>query len=174
MKQIVKLALVVAMVLGYSSLYAQKLGRINSQDVVTSMPEYKEAQTKLQEVAKDWQENIEAVSVEFNNKVQEFQKNMNTMSEAVLQIKEKELNDLRTRGQELQQMAQQDLGKKEQELLAPIYEKAQTAIQTVSKAGGFLAVFESGSLIYFDEVNLTDITPLVKKELGITETAPAQ
>ncbi|MBO5189134.1 MAG: OmpH family outer membrane protein [Alistipes sp.] len=171
MKKVLKLTLAVAMVLSSTTLFAQKLGRINSQEVILAMPETKEMQTSLQAVQKDWEENLEAINVEFNNKLQEFQKNLNTMSDAVRQIKEKELNDLRTRGNELQQMAQQDLGKKEQELMTPIVEKAQKAIQTVSKAGGYTAIFESGSLIYFDEATMTDITPLVKKELGITETA---
>lgn len=171
MKKVLKLTLVVAMVLSSTTLFAQKLGRINSQEVIMAMPETAAMQTSLQAVQKDWEENLEAINVEFNNKLQEFQKNLNTMSDAVRQIKEKELNDLRTRGSELQQMAQQDLGKKEQELMTPIIEKAQNAIKSVSKAGGFLAVFEAGSLIYFDEANLIDITPLVKKELGITEAA---
>ena len=171
MKKVLKLTLAVAMVLSSTTLFAQKLGRINSQEVILAMPETKEMQTSLQAVQKDWEENLEAINVEFNNKLQEFQKNLNTRSDAVRQIKEKELNDLRTRCNELQQMAQQDLGKKEQELMTPIVEKAQKAIQTVSKAGGYTAIFESGSLIYFDEATMTDITPLVKKELGITETA---
>ena len=128
-------------------------------------------QNKLQAVAKDWEENLELINVEFNNKLQDFQKNLNSMSDAARQIKEKDLNDLRQRGSEMQQMAQQDLARQEQELMTPIIEKAQNAIQTVSKNGGFTAIFETGSLVYFDEATLIDITPLVKKELGIVEAA---
>lgn len=173
MKKVLKLTLVVAMLVSCTSIFAQKLGRINSQEVVMAMPETKEMQTSLMAVQKDWEENLEAINVEFNTKLQEFQKGLNTMTDAVRQIKEKELNDLRTRGNELQQMAQQDLAKKEQELMTPIIEKAQAAIKTVSKAGGYTAIFETGSLVYFDEATMTDITPLVKKELGITETPAA-
>lgn len=173
MKNVLKLTLAVAMVLSCTTLFAQKFGRINSQEVVMAMPETAEMQKSLQAVQKDWEENLEAINVEFNTKMQEFQKSFNTMTDAVRQIKEKELNDLRTRGGELQQMAQQDLSKKEQEMMMPIVEKAQNAIQAVSKAGAFTAIFESNSLIYFDEATLIDITPLVKKELGIAETAAA-
>ena len=173
MKNVLKLTLVLAMMLSCTTLFAQKLGRINSQEVMLAMPETAEMQTKLQAVAKDWEENLELINVEFNNKLQEFKKNLNSMSDAARQIKEKDLNDLRQRGTEMQQMAQQDLARQEQELMTPIIEKAQNAIQAVSKAGGFTAVFETGSLVYFDETTLIDITPLVKKELGITETAAA-
>lgn len=171
MKNVLKLTLVLAMMLSCTTLFAQKLGRINSQEVMLAMPETAEMQTKLQAVAKDWEENLELINVEFNNKLQEFQKNLNSMSDAARQIKEKDLNDLRQRGTEMQQMAQQDLARQEQELMTPIIEKAQNAIQAVSKAGGFTAIFETGSLVYFDEATLIDITPLVKKELGITEAA---
>ena len=170
MKNVLKLTLALAMMLSCTTLFAQKFGRINSQEVMIAMPETTEMQTKLQAVAKDWEENLETINVEFNNKLQEFQKNLNTLSDAARQIKEKELNDLRQRGAEMQQMAQQDLAKQEQELMTPIIEKAQNAIKAVSKAGGYTAIFETGSLVYFDEATLTDITPLVKKELGITET----
>ena len=173
MKNVLKLTLALAMMLSCTTLFAQKLGRINSQEVMLAMPETAEMQTKLQAVAKDWEENLELINVEFNNKLQEFQKNLNSMSDAARQIKEKDLNDLRQRGTEMQQMAQQDLARQEQELMTPIIEKAQNAIQAVSKAGGFTAIFETGSLVYFDETTLIDITPLVKKELGITETAAA-
>ena len=162
MKNVLKLTLVLAMMLSCTTLFAQKLGRINSQEVMLAMPETAEMQTKLQAVAKDWEENLELINVEFNNKLQEFQKNLNSMSDAARQIKEKDLNDLRQRGTEMQQMAQQDLARQEQELMTPIIEKAQNAIQAVSKAGGFTAVFETGSLVYFDETTLIDITPRVK------------
>ena len=171
MKNVLKLTLAVALMMSCTTLFAQKFGRINSQEVMLAMPETTEMQNKLQAVAKDWEENLELINVEFNNKLQEFQKNLNTMSDAARQIKEKDLNDLRQRGSEMQQMAQQDLARQEQELMTPIIEKAQNAIQTVSKNGGFTAIFETGSLVYFDEATLIDITPLVKKELGIVEAA---
>ena len=132
MKNVLKLTLALAMMLSCTTLFAQKFGRINSQEVMIAMPETTEMQTKLQAVAKDWEENLETINVEFNNKLQEFQKNLNTLSDAARQIKEKELNDLRQRGAEMQQMAQQDLAKQEQELMTPIIEKAQNAIKAVS------------------------------------------
>ncbi|MDO4758623.1 MAG: OmpH family outer membrane protein [Rikenellaceae bacterium] len=173
MKNVFKLTLMVAMLFSTTTLFAQKIGRINSQEVIVAMPETKEMQTKLDAVAKDWQENLETIQVEFNNKMQEFQKNLNTLSDAARQVKENELNSLRERATQMQQMAQQDMGKQEQELFAPILEKAQAAIEAVSKAGGYTAIFETGSLVYFDEATMTDITAAVKKELGITETPAA-
>jgi len=171
MKKMLKLTLAVVCLLSSTSLFAQKFGRINSGEIIAVMPEKKEMDTNMEAFVKDMQENLEALNVEFNNKMQEFQKNLSTMSEAVAQLKQKELNEMRARATEFEQMAQQEYQKKYTELMTPIYEKAKAAIDTVSKAGGYLAVFDitSGALVYFDEANLTDIGPLVKKELGIAE-----
>ena len=173
MKKVLKLALVAVMVLSSTTLFAQKLGRINTQEVLMAMPETKEAQAKLEASAKEWQENIEAAQVEFNNKFAEYQKNMNTMSDGVRQVKEKELQDMSNRGRELQGLAQQAIAQEEQTLMTPVIEKAQAAIKSVAAANGMLAVFEDASMIYYDETNMVNLTPLVKKELGITEEAAA-
>ena len=166
MKKTIKLTLAVVFVMGATSLFAQKFGRINTQEVISVMPEMKEMQTNIEAYSKDLQESMENIVVEYNNKYQEFNKNFSTMSDAVRQLKEKELNDLIQR--------RNDLQKRYNELLAPIIDKAKAAIDKVATAGSYLAVFDTstGSLAYFDEAMLTDLAPAVKKELGITD-APA-
>lgn len=173
MKKAIKLTLAVVFMLSASSLFAQKFGRINTQEIIMSMPETREMQTTMEAYVKDLQDQMEALNVEFNNKLQDFQKNFNTYSEAIRDMKQKELQGLTSRREEFEQIAQQESQKKQNELLAPIIEKAKTAIDKISLAGGYLAVFDTstGSLAYYDEAALTDIAPEVKKELGITETA---
>ena len=166
MKKVLKLTLAVVCVMFSTSLFAQKIGRINSQEVVVNMTEYKEAQTQLEALAKDLQAQMETIQVEMNTKIQEYQKGAETMTDAVRQLKEKELNDLNTRLQEFNQVAQQELQKKEQELMEPIIKKANEAISEVAKAGGYAVIMESGSLVYFDEASVKDITPEVKTKLG--------
>ena len=166
MKKVLKLTLAVVCVMFSTSLFAQKIGRINSQEVVVNMTEYKEAQTQLEALAKDLQAQMETIQVEMNTKIQEYQKGAETMTDAVRQLKEKELNDLNTRLQEFNQVAQQELQKKEQELMEPIIKKANEAITEVSKAGGYTVIFETGQMIYFDEAQVKDITPEVKAKLG--------
>lgn len=167
MKKVLKLTLAVVCVMFSTSLFAQKIGRINSQDVVINMTEFKEAQTQIEALAKDLQAQAETIQVEMNNKLQEYQKGAETMTDAVRQLKEKELNDLNTRLQEFNQVAQQELQKKEQELMEPIIKKANEAISEVAKAGGYTVIMESGSMVYFDEANVKDISPEVKAKLGI-------
>lgn len=171
MKKAIKLTLVAALLLSASSLFAQKFGRINSQEILLAMPESKEMETNMQAFVKDLQDNLETIAVEFNQKYLDFQKNVENYSDSVRQLKSKELQELQNRREEFEQIAQQDIQKKQQELMTPIIEKAKAAIDKVAKENGYLVIFETNSLASFDEAALTDIAPQVRKELGIAETA---
>ena len=175
MKKVLKLALVAVMVLSSTTLFAQKLGRINTQEVLMAMPETKEAQTKLEASAKEWQENIEAAQVEFNNKFNDYQKNSATYTDAIRQMKEQELTEINQRYEQNQQLASQDMQNQQAQLMQPVYEKANNAIQKVAKANGFAAVFDlsAGPMVYYDETMMTNLMPLVYTELGIDPAAAA-
>lgn len=177
MKKLLGLTLLAVAAFGISTASAQKFARINSQEVVFAMPELTEIQKNLEALEKDWAEQLEQIQVEFNNKMADYEKNQATMAATIKQMKQQELQQLQQRFGEIQQLAQQDMQKKQAELFEPVQKKAQEAINKIAKAAGYLAVFETASLVYFDEAQLVDIAPLVKKELGIVEkpaTAPAK
>ena len=169
MKKILKLTLVVAAVLCSTSVFAQKLARVNTQEIFAVMPETKEMQQNLDAFGKELQEQLEQIQVEFNNRYAEFEKAQATMNPTVKQMKQSELNGLQQRYAEFQQIAQQDYAKKQQEEAMPIQEKLDAAIAKVAKAGGYTAVFDSMAFVYYDEAQVVDINAAVKKELGIVE-----
>ncbi|MBQ2008858.1 MAG: OmpH family outer membrane protein [Alistipes sp.] len=171
MKKVLKLTLAVVCVMFSTSLFAQKIGYVNTDEIITNMKETQDAYTQLEAYAKDLQAQMETIQVEFNNKLQEYQNATETMTDAVRQLKEKELTDLNTRIQEFQQVAQQDLQKKENELLAPIYEKVKNTIDEVAKAGGYTIILPGNALIYVDAAQVKDIASDVKAKLGITTPA---
>ena len=111
-----KLFILVAVLLGVGSVSAQKLARINVQEVVMAMPEFEEAQKNLEAFGKDLNEQMEQIQVEFNNKLADFQKNQATMAASVKQMRQQELEQLQQRFSEFQQIAQQDFQKKQAEL----------------------------------------------------------
>ena len=168
-----KLLILVAVVLGISSVSAQKFARINMQEVVTVMPEFAEAEKNLESFGKDLQEQMEQIQVEFNNKLADFQKNQATMADSIKQMKQQELEQLQQRFGEFQQIAQQDFQKKQAELIEPVQKKAQEAVNKVAKANGYIVVFDTSvqTLAYLDEAQVVDIAALVKKELGIEPAA---
>ncbi len=165
----IKLA-VLTLMLGATSAFAQKYAHLNSNDLLLAMPERKQAETSLQDYAKQLDNQIKTMSAEYDNKVQEYQKQEAVMTDLIKQDKVKEINDLEERIKTFQGTAQESLQKKEQELMQPMIAKAKKAIEDVAKEGGYKYVFDTsaGMLLYSDPSE--DILGAVKKKMGLTDT----
>jgi len=144
-----------------------KLGHIDSMELLQSMPGRDSAQKTLQVYSKVLENQLTAMQKEMETKYQDYQTNGATWSQSILQVKQKDLQDLQARIEAFQQSAQKDLKDKETELLKPIIDKAKKAIEEVSKENGYTYVFDSsvGVLLYFDQSD--DLMPMVKKKLGL-------
>ena len=105
---------------------------------------------------------------EYQTKLQDYEANQATMSNLVKQSKEKEIVDLQTRIQQFQASAEQEFEGKRAELLAPILEKIQNAINAVGKEKGYTYVLDlaTGAAVYVG-TDAVDCTPAVKAKLGI-------
>lgn len=170
MKTVLKLALSMAALLlvsGMNPAAAQKFGYINIQELVFSMPEMTEVQTNFEALQKDLEAQYETMVVEYRKKADEFQRTSSTMTDGVRQMREQELTDMLQRIQAFEQTVQVDLEKKQNELLEPLFSKANDAVKTVAKANGLTAVLASGALAYVDEATMVDVLPLAKSHLGI-------
>jgi outer membrane protein len=145
-----------------------KLGHINSQELFAAMPERDTAQKQLQNIAQQFENTLEELEVEYNKKLDDYQKNADMMTDLIKKTKENELQDLIQRIQNFQVEAEQDLAKQRTELLKPIQEKAFKAVNEVAEEQGFTYIFDMGvgAIIYVAD-NTEDILPLVKKKLGL-------
>ncbi len=171
MKKILTIAIILAATLMGSHTFAQKqykFGHIDSNQLLSMMPERANAKTELEKYAKQLESTLSAMQAEFERKYQEYQATADSLSPFIRQTKEGELGEMQQRIQTFQQTAQQDLGQKENELLQPIIAKAKKAIDDVAAEGGFIYVFDSGTgvLLHFSS-DSQDILPLVKVKLGI-------
>lgn len=144
-----------------------KFGYISSQELLSIMPDVIKADTQLKVYAKTYTDQLESMGREFEKKAEDYQKNGATMTEAVREVKEKELADLRTRFQTTEQSANDKVAKKKEELYKPILEKADKAIKDVAKEKGYDYVFDAsgGALLYAKDSD--NLLPLVKAKLNI-------
>lgn len=171
MKRILGVLMITLMVSG-SSVFAQKteykFGHINSNELLSLMPERDSAQAQLQKYSKMLQDEMESMQNELQTKYADYEQKQNTYTDLVKKSKETEIQDLQRRVQEFQSSAQQDYQQKQSELFKPIMDKAQKAIEKVAKENGFTYIFDlgAGGVLYFSDQSI-DILPLVKKELGI-------
>ena len=53
--------------------------------------------------------------------------------------------------------------------MAPIQQKAVQTVEKLAKDGGYIYVFETGSLLYIDTKQSTDLTPAARKALNIPD-----
>ena len=130
------------------------------------MPEYKAAQTQLETLGKTYQADLQNMSSEFQKKVKQYEAEAPTKTDEENAKRGQEVQDMQQNIREYNATAQQDMQKKQADLLKPITEKARAAILKVGRAQGFDYVLDSaqGVTILADGKNLLDD---VKKELGI-------
>jgi outer membrane protein len=149
---------------------ALKFGHLNKQELITLMPERDSAVVKLQKYGKDLEEQLEAMQVELNKKIEEVSKKEKegTLSDLVKKTKYEEITQMQTRIQDFQQNAGQEYQQKQVELLQPITEKIDKAIGDVGKEGGFMYIFDTSSnTIPYISADSQNVTALVKTKLGI-------
>jgi len=149
-----------------------KIGYISLQELVSAMPEYKKAQTEMQEYQKALVQQGTDYQQAFITEQKKFVDDSSKMSAAAKEVKRKSLNELYVKWTNfVNQEAQQMMNQHEQELLAPIQEKAVTTSQAVAKENGYAYILPKEQLIAFPAAD--DILPLVYKKLNITPAAPA-
>jgi outer membrane protein len=171
MRNIFKISFIVILVIGITNVYGQKnfkFGHIDSNALMTIMPERQQAQQELEKYAAELEKELEVMQVEFQNKYQDYVSKADSLSELIRTSKETELQDLQLRIQKFQENAQQELQKKEADLIQPIIDKARGAIEEVGKANGYTYIFDlgTGPIIYFSQES-DDVLPLVKEKLGL-------
>ena len=170
MKKLFKSFIIVSIILVSFLSFAQsnaKLGYIDSNELLEMMPGKDSIQQVLQNYGKTLEAQLQTMYQEYQNKLADYQTNVNTMSTIIKQTKEKELADLEARIQDFQQQADQDLQNKQMELVEPLVTKARKAIEEVARENGYTYIFDvgMGSFIFYEKGD--NILPLVKQKLGL-------
>ena len=131
------------------------------------MPEKAQAQAELEAVAAPLNETLEAMMVEYKAKAEEYAAQADKMAKSVQQLKVKEIQDMEARISQFQENAQQELTAKEQEVLEPLYKRAQEAVDAVAQEKGYSYVIDSSSGMLLFKKDSDDIMAAVKAKLGL-------
>ena len=157
------------MLIAPMSVFAQKFGHIKMQEVVSLMPEYTKAQTDINTMQKQFEEEIKRAQEDISKKYAEYQQDQANLPKNIQERRQKELQDLSERGYQLQQDAQQQLQQSWMQMLEPIVKKIEDAIKAVGQEGGYVYIFDlnTTNIPYVSETLSTDVTSAVKAKLGI-------
>lgn len=156
-----------------NNLYAQsfKFGYINSAELLQVLPDIEDVQKKMQAFAKDLELTLEDMQVEYNKKLDEWEKNQAKWSDDVKTQKMKDIQEVAGKVQEQRTEAEQRYNQESQKLMEPVFARVREAIRNVGKNNGFTYIFDTnaGSIPFVNEGQAINVMDLVKRELNITK-----
>ncbi|MFZ4427260.1 MAG: OmpH family outer membrane protein [Saprospiraceae bacterium] len=156
--------------MGIMPSWAQKYGHLNYGNVLTLMPEVKQADAQLEAFQKELVSKGERMAVEFRGNVAKFmtEQQSGILSPKEQQTKREALEKEQVAIEAYEQEIQRQVNLKREELLKPLTDKLDKAIEAVAKANGFTLVFDTGAFnaVLFGDESI-DLFPMVKKELGV-------
>lgn len=180
----IRISLIVLFFAFSLSAFAQSnIAHINTTELVAAMPEMNDAKAELEKLAKTYETDIQTMAAELQSKVQQYDKESGnplkfplgwnkddeSLKSQITAENAKRLQEVQGMEQSIRQyqgQAQQELQKKEFDLLKPITEKAQAAINKVAASLGFEYVLDSTQGQGVIVASGKDLMEEVKKELG--------
>jgi len=166
MKKMKSLFVAIMLFVGATSFVnaQNKIAHIDTQALAESMPEMKAAQSQLENLQRTYDTEIKTLVKEFETKIKQYEVEAESKTAEVNAKRAEEVQGMQANINAYRQGAMEDLQKKQEDLIAPILEKARTAIQKVGRSRGYQYVLDSSSLLLAEG---KDLLVDVKKELGI-------
>ena len=154
-----------------ATTFAQRYAVIDSKYILDKLPEYKEAQQKLDQFSLMWQQEIDRKSADLDRMYKDYDAEKVMLSDELKKKREDQIFNAEKELRDLQRKRfgfEGDLFKKRQELIKPIQDKVYNAIQklAVAKLYDFILDKSEGITVIFADPKL-DRSDDVLKELGV-------
>lgn len=129
---------------------AQKIGYVDTDYILTSIPEYKAAQGEIDKLSVDWQKEIEAKYAEIDKLYKAYQADAILLTD---DMKKKRENEIINKEKEVKELQKQRFGvdgelfKKRQELVKPLQDKIYNAVKQVAEKSGLAIVLDKAGQV---------------------------
>jgi outer membrane protein len=167
MKKILFVALI--SIVSFQVIEAQLIGHLDSQALLSEMPEVRGAESNLEAFQAQLQKKGQKMIEDFQKKYQELarKEQAGEIAPKALEEETRKLREEEEKIQAYEQEMQKKIMERRDELLQPILDRVNTAIEEISKEMGFDYIIDlsSGTLLYADEQY--DITDKVRAKLDI-------
>lgn len=165
-----KISLILIFCLSIVNTNAQKFAYVDTEYILNKIPEFKQAQDKLDDFSQDWQEEIEAKYAEVERMYRAYQQDQVLLTEDMKIKREEAIINKENEAKNLQQKyfgPEGSLYSKRQELIRPIQDKIFDAIQTLAENNKYQVIFDSSSdLIMLYKNDNLDKSDQVLKLMG--------
>ncbi len=158
--------------LGFGTVgFSQRYAIIDTKYILDKMPEYKDAQKQLDDIAADWQKEIDGQQQELDRMYKDFDAEQVMLSDDLkkkredqLFVKEKTLRDL----QRKRFGFEGDLFKRRSELIKPVQDKVYNAVQKLAADRGYDFILDKseGITVIFADPKL-EKSDDVLRQLGV-------
>ena len=131
-----------------TAMQAQKFAYVDTDYILNKIPEFKQAQDKLDAISSDWQKEIENKYTEVDQMYRSYQQEQVLLTEEMKVKREEAIINKETQAKQLQQKyfgPEGDLYLKRQELIKPIQDKIYDAIQQLAANDKYKVIFDSSS-----------------------------
>jgi outer membrane protein len=132
----------------FACSYGQKFAFVDTEYILSQVPEYKSAQAQLDAASAQWQKEIENKYAEIDKMYKAYQAEQVLLSD---EMKKKRENDIISKEKEAKDLQKQhfgvdgDLFKKRQELVKPIQDKIYKAIKEIAANQAYAIIFDKAS-----------------------------
>lgn len=156
------------LLLGNTVLFAQsKTGYINFQQMIAMMPESKLAGDSLNIFQEKLNADGQQLVAEYTKKVTEYDSTQANLSVAMKEVKINEIKSLSANIQKYKEMSEQAMNGREQQLLAPILDKAKKILKAVANEKGYTLVIDNSRDAVLVSAEADDLMTAVKAKMGI-------
>ena len=169
MKKILFIAL--SCLLVTAANYAQRYAVIDTKYILNKMPEYTDADKKLQLISEQWQKEIDDRQAELDKMYKDYDAEQFMLSDDLKKKREDELFNKEKELRDLQKRRfgyQGDLFKEREKLVKPLQDKVYNAVQKIAVARGYDFILDKseGITVIFADPKL-DKSDDILRELGI-------
>lgn len=169
-----KLLFITLFLLGAASVTnAQHYCIIDSKYILDKMSDYKDAQSKLDNLSKAWQDEIDVKMAEVERMYKAYQAEKPMLSDEMRNRRQDEIVAKEKGAKDLQKQRfgyEGDLFKKRQEFVKPIQDRVFNAVQKVASSKGYdLVLDKAGGVTLFYADPKLDRSDDVLKILGINK-----
>lgn len=149
--------------MSFSSMAQVKLGFVDFQKFMDTLPSRKVALVKYQEHEKSLIDELQGMRAEYEKMVADYQAKVGGLTPVLRQSFEKRISDKQRQFQERQEAMQAELEAYGEELNIPILDKITKAVNIVAERQKLSMVVDKSTTLYYDPT--MEITSLVVVEL---------
>lgn len=166
MKKFIALVVIMLLPLGAFAQSGAKIAFVHASEIYVTMPEFTEVQKKLEAMSKEHMDEIKRLQDDIQNMTQAFLAQQDSLSDNIKTRRMQEIEEKQQRVQQYYQVAEEEMGKSQSEMMAPVNQKLRKAISDVGAEKGYTYIFDASNLLYTG-ADAIDATPFVKAKLGL-------